>query len=318
MMQKILVTDDIDESALHVLNAYYKVEFELLDAETLLKRIKDYVALVVRSRTKVTKDVIENASILKVIGRAGIGVDNIDVDTATKHGIAVVNAPGASTIAVAELTICYLLNLSRDLISAHTSLKSKKWEKKKFMGIELYGKTLGIIGCGRIGTEVAKRAKSFGMKCIGYDPYLSTDIKQKIGIDIVELDKLLTESDFITIHTPLTSETRNLIDTAEIAKMKKDVCIINCARGGIVNENALFKALKERRIKAAAIDVFENEPPFDSPLLGLENLIVTPHIGASTIEAQFRAGKVIAEQVLKVLKGEKPDFIVNPQVLHKM
>lgn len=268
-----------------------------------------------RSRTKVTKEVIEEGRNLKVIGRAGVGVDNIDVDSATKKGIAVVYSPRGSTFSVAELTIGHMISLARHLTDADRSMKEGKWEKKKLKGTELYGKTLGFIGSGRIGGEVAKRAHSFGMKTIAYDPYLPKEIAKKMGVELTQLDVVLKNSDFVTIHALLTDETRGMIDEGAFDKMKETAFIINCARGGIIDETALYKALKEKKIAGAALDVFEHEPPTESSLLSLENIVFTPHIGASTNEAQIRTGVTAAEGVVKVLDGQVPDFIVNKEVL---
>ncbi|MEW6069580.1 MAG: phosphoglycerate dehydrogenase [Candidatus Thermoplasmatota archaeon] len=313
---RILIADKISDEAIAKLEKEHEVVFSELSPEELMREIEKYDALVVRSRTKVTREVIEKGKNLKVIGRAGVGVDNIDVKEASKRKIIVVNAPTSSTVAVAELTLAHLLALARHLTKADKSTKEGKWEKKAFMGIELSGKILGLIGVGRIGSEVAKRARAFGMKCLTYDPYLSAEKAQEFGVQLVTLDTLLKESDFISIHAALTKETKGLIGAKELAKMKSSAYLINCARGGIIDEKALFEALKDKKIAGCALDVFEKEPlPSDSPLLKLDNIIFTPHLGASTEEAQKKAGDIIAEQVLKALRGEKPEFIVNPEVL---
>lgn len=313
---KVLIADKIAQEAIEKLKKGHEVVFSEVSPEELVREIEKYDALVVRSRTKVTKEVIERGKNLKVIGRAGVGVDNIDVDEATKRKIIVVNAPVSSTAAVAELTLAHMLSLARGITKADKSMKEGKWEKKVFMGIELNGKVLGLIGTGRIGSEVAKRARAFGMKCLTYDPYLIKEKAQEIGVELVALDTLLRDSDFITIHAALTKETRGLIGTKELGKMRSSAYIINCARGGIIDEKALYETMRDKKIAGCALDVFEKEPPEkENPLLKLDNIVFTPHIGANTKEAQIRAGVTVAEQVLRVLNGEKPEFIVNPAVL---
>jgi D-3-phosphoglycerate dehydrogenase len=312
---KILVTDKMADEALDLMKKGHEVVFSELSPEELLNEIEKYSAIVVRSRTKVTKGVIEKGQHLKVIGRAGVGVDNIDVPEATKRKIPVVNAPGGATISVAELTFAHMLSLARNLCKSDRTMKDGLWEKKKLKGTEVYGKTLGLVGSGRIGAEVGKRAKAFGMKIIVYDPYLSKESAEKNSFELVDIDYLLENSDFISMHTPLTDETRKMISTNEFEKMKNTAFIINCARGGVIDESALYDALKEGRIKGAALDVYENEPPKNSPLLTLDTVVFTPHLGASTKEAQIRAGTITAEQVLKVLDGQKPDFCVNREAL---
>ena len=312
---KILVADKISDEAIKMLKEKHEVVFSELDPEGLLNEIGKYDALVIRSRTKVTKEVINKGKNLKVIGRAGVGVDNIDVPEATKRKIPVVNAPGGATVSVAELTFAHMLSLARNLSKSDKTMKNGEWEKKTLKGTELCDKTLGLIGSGRIGTEVGKMAIAFGMKVIVYDPYLSKETAEEQGFELADLDSLLKNSDFISIHTPLTDETKKMIDEKEFKKMKNTAFIVNCARGGIIDENALYNSLKEGKIRGAALDVYENEPPKNSPLLTLDNIVFTPHIGASTKEAQIRAGTITAEQVLKVLKNEKPDFCVNREVL---
>ena len=312
---KILVADKMADEAIKMMKKKHELVLSELDPEGLLNEIEKYDALVVRSRTKATKEVIKKGKNLKVIGRAGVGVDNIDVSEATKRKIPVVNAPGGATVSVAELTFAHMLSLARNLSKSDKTMKNGLWEKKKLKGTELCDKTLGLVGSGRIGAEVGKRAKAFGMKVIVYDPYLSKETAEKHSFEPVDLYSLLKNSDFISIHTPLTDETRKMISTNEFEKMKNNAFIINCARGGVIDESALYDALKKGRIKGAALDVYESEPPKNSPLLTLDNIVFTPHLGASTEEAQIRAGTVTAEQVLKVLNNEKPDFCVNPEVL---
>ncbi len=312
---KIWVCDGVAKEAVELLksNGYDVVEGEPTK-EDLLAHLKEYDGIIVRSRTKLPAEVLETAPNLRVIGRAGIGVDNIDVKKATEMGIPVVNAPTGSTVSVAELTMGMMLSLARHIPRADRTMKEGKWEKKRLKGVELYEKTLGLIGVGRIAREVAKRARAFGMTVIGYDPYVPENVAREAGVELVSLEKVLTDSDFVSIHTALTPETRGLIGEEELKKMKNTAYLINCARGGIADENALYRALKEGWIKGAALDVYEKEPPEGSPLLGLDNVILTPHIGASTVEGQRRAGVIVAEQVIKVLKGEKPDFLVNREM----
>ncbi|HEC88408.1 MAG TPA: hydroxyacid dehydrogenase, partial [Thermoplasmata archaeon] len=280
----------------------------------LAKEIGEYDAIMVRSATKLTKEIIENAKNLKVIGRAGIGVDNIDVKTASEKGIYVVNSPGGSTRSVAELTVGHMLCLARHIPYADRSIREGKWEKKKLKGIELSGKKLGIIGFGRIGKEVCKLSKTFEMECMAYDPIVSDEEIKKYNVKPVSLEELLKNSDFVTIHTPLTEKTRHMISCEEFDIMKKNAYIINCARGGIIDENALYDALKNGKIAGAALDVYENEP-YEGKLTELENIVFTPHLGASTKEGQIRAGTICAEQILKVLDGKEPDFWVNRNLM---
>lgn len=308
---KILVTDKIANEAMTILREKHEVVFDEMDRETLIEEISPYHALVVRGRTKVRKDVLENAENLVVIGRAGVGVDNIDVKECSKKKIKVVNSPTGATISVAELTISHMLSLSRNLTRADKSMKEVKWEKKKFGGTELNGKILGLIGIGKIGSLVAKYAKAFQMEVLVYDPYLSKDEVMEMGAKKVEFDDLFGKADYISIHVPLTDQTKHLINEKAFNLMKPTSYLINCARGGIVDENALLKALEGKRIAGAALDVFEKEPPTDSPLLKLENVVLTPHLGASTREGQQRAGTVCAQQVLMALDGKEPEFWVN-------
>lgn len=313
---KILIVDPIAASAIKFLRKDFEVVEQHFSPSELLNEISNYDAIVIRSATKVTREVIEKADHLKVIGRAGVGVDNIDVEAATEKGIYVVNSPRASTISVAEIAIAYMLALSRNLVQATNETKLGKWPKKQLVGTELFSKTLGFIGCGRIGAEVAKRAKIFGMKCIVYDPYLPPEVPVKIGVEMTDnLDHLFRISDFITIHAWLTDETRGMINKNELEIMKPTAFLVNCARGGIIDEDALYDALKGGKIAGAALDVFAVEPARKNKLFELDNLYVSPHIGASTKEAQKRAGQVTAEQVQLVLTGQKPEFCVNINML---
>jgi D-3-phosphoglycerate dehydrogenase len=311
---KILVNDAIAEEAIDLLKAKHEVDVMEYGAIELLGNIGRYDAIIVRSRTKVTEDVIQKGENLKVIGRAGVGVDNIDVEAATARKIPVVFSPRGSTVSVAELAMGHMISLARKLVFSDRSIRAGKWEKKKYRGTELQGKVLGLVGAGRIGAEVAKRAKAFGMSVLAFDPYLSREIADEIGVELVELPRLLKEADFVSVHAILTPETKGLIGKEELDTMKQTVFLVNCARGGIIDEAALADALEGDRIAGAALDVFENEPPRDSPLLRLENIHLTPHLGASTTEAQVRAGSIVAEQVLKVLGGEQPNQIVNREI----
>jgi len=312
---RILITDGLEADAIASLRKAHQVDVAELDAKQLLEQIPAYEGLIVRGRTKVTKEVFAKASNLKVVGRAGVGVDNIDVSEATARKVLVVNAPSASTVSVAELAIGHMISWCRFLPQADKSIKEGKWEKKQFEGHEIYGKTLGLIGSGRIGAEVAKRAQAFGMKVIAFDPYLSPEVAQKINVALVDKGTVLRDSDFISIHAALTPETRGMIGVQDLAMMKKTAVLVNCARGEIVQEAALADALKGGTIAGAALDVFEKEPPAGSPLLSAPHIVFTPHLGASTHEAQTRAGALIADQVMKALEGKRPDFLVNPEVL---
>jgi D-3-phosphoglycerate dehydrogenase / 2-oxoglutarate reductase len=311
-MDRILVTETIAEAGLAALRAAAQVDVKTdLDKAQLIATLPDYDALIVRSATKVTAEVIRAGAKLRVIGRAGTGVDNIDVEAATQHGIIVVNAPAANSVAAAELTIGFIMALARRLPEANASLQSGKWERTKFMGFEVRGKTLGLVGLGRIGTEVARRARGLEMTVLAYDPVVSTDRATQLGVSLTTLDDVLAQSDFVSVHVPLIDSTRHIINAARLAQMKPTAYLLNAARGGIVDEAALANALERRVIAGAALDVFEQEPPTNSPLLGHANLIVTPHLGASTLEAQALAGVDVAEGVLVALAGGTPRSAVN-------
>ena len=269
--------------------------------EELVKIVGDYDALVVRSATKVTKEVIEAGKKLKVIARGGVGLDNIDVDAAKAHGKTVINTPAASSVSVAELTMAHMLAISRFIPQANATMAAGKWEKKKFEGVELYKKTLGILGIGRIGREVAKRALGFEMTVIAYDPYITQKMLGKLPVKMVSLDELLQKSDYITLHMPHDDQTHYLLAEAQFAKMKDGVRIVNCARGGVIKEAALLEALKSGKVAFAGVDVFENEPVKSNELTSLPNVSLTPHIGASTIDGQFRVGIEVAEKLLELL-----------------
>jgi D-3-phosphoglycerate dehydrogenase len=311
-MDRILVTETIAEEGLAALRAGAQVDVKTdLDKVRLLEVLPEYDALVVRSATKVTAEVLQAGARLRVVGRAGTGVDNIDVEAATQRGIIVVNAPAANSVAAAELTIAFIMALARRLPEAHGSLQGGKWERSKFMGFEVRGKTLGLVGLGRIGTEVARRARGLEMSILAYDPVVSTDRAAQLGVTLATLDDVLAQSDFVSVHVPLIDSTRHMINAARLAQMKPTAYLVNAARGGIVDEQALADALERRVIAGAALDVFEQEPPTGSGLLGHPNLITTPHLGASTVEAQALAGVDVAEGVLAALAGGTPRSAVN-------
>lgn len=297
---KILISDPIAKEGVELLKkgGFTVDEKSGLPPEELIKVIPDYDAIIVRGATKVTKDVINAGKNLKVIGRAGVGLDNVDKDAAKAKNIKVVNTPAATSISVAELALGMMLSAARMLPQASASTKASKWEKKKFHGFELYGKTLGLIGIGRIGTELAKRAKAMGMDVIAVDPGISKHDHAKM----VDLDTVFKQSDYISLHIPKTAETTHILNKAAFDKMKKAVVIINCARGGVVDENALYDAIVAGIVRVAALDVYETEPAKDHKLFSLEQIIATPHIGAQTDEGQYRAGVQIAELVQGALK----------------
>jgi D-3-phosphoglycerate dehydrogenase len=296
----ILVSDDVSDNGLQPLrDAGFALEKKTgLAPDALREAIRDCDALIVRSETKVTAELMDAAKKLRVIGRAGVGVDNIDVAAATARGIVVMNAPDGNTITTAEHTIALLVALARSVAQANQSLKEGNWKRKQFIGVELQGKTLGIIGLGRIGRAVAARARAFGMKIVGHDPFIAPDQARDLEIEVAPLDDVFARADFLTVHTPLTAETRGIIGKQAFAKMKRGVRVINCARGGLVDEAALYEAIKSGLVAGAALDVFEQEPPpTDHPLLSLDQVIATPHLGASTTEAQEGVAFTVAEQV---------------------
>lgn len=324
-MAKVLVSDPIDRAGIDILSQVAQVDVKTgLPPEELVKIIPDYDALMLRSGTKVTQEVIEAGTQLKIIGRAGVGVDNIDVPAATRHGIVVVNSPEGNTIAAAEHAIAMMLSLSRQIPDANRSVKEGKWERKRFVGSEVYKKTLGVVGLGKIGSHVATVARALGMKLLAYDPFISTERAEQLGCRLVDLDLLFREADYISLHIPKTPETTNLINAETMAKMKPTVRIINCARGGIVDEAALVEAIEAGKIAGAALDVFENEPLGESPLTKLgSNTILTPHLGASTAEAQINVAIDVAEQIRDVLLGLSARSAVNipglnPEVMEKL
>ena len=313
-MFKLLVSDALSEEGLKVLKDEKELQVDVklkLPPEELKAIIKDYDALVVRSSTKVTKDIIDAATKLKVIGRAGVGLDNVDAEAASKRGIIVMNTPAGNTISTCEHTWSLMLSLSRNVPNANASLKEGKWDRNKYMGVELYGKTLGIIGLGRIGTEVAKRAQAFGMKVIAYDPYLTVEKANELGVELVEVKDIIKEADYITVHTPLTNDTKHMISDKEFEQMKPGVRIVNCARGGIIDEAALIRALDSGKVAGAALDVYENEPPKDFTIFKHDKLVATPHLGASTEEAQVNVAVEVSKQVADALLGRGCRNAVN-------
>ncbi|MDY0039287.1 MAG: phosphoglycerate dehydrogenase [Desulforhabdus sp.] len=315
---KILVSDNLAESGIERLKAISEFDVEVntsLTHDELCQIIKEYDALVIRSGTKVSADIIDAAVNLKVVARAGIGLDNVDIAAASKHGVVVMNTPEGNVITTAEHTIAMMLSASRNIPQANASLRSGKWEKKRFRGKEVFNKVLGIIGVGRIGRVVADRAKALRMNVIGYDPYISSEVIDKLGIEGVTLDEIYARSDYITVHTPITQETRNIINAQAFAKMKKGVFILNCARGGIVNEKDLYDAIQSGTVAGAALDVFIQEPPVDNPLLSLDQVVVTPHLGASTDEAQENVAIAVADQVIDyLLRGTIRNAVNAPNI----
>lgn len=318
-LYKILISDKVDEACVSKLtSAGLAVTYQPgMHQEELIVAIADYHGLIVRSSTKVTVQVLEQAKNLKAIGRAGSGVDNIDVYAASEKRIAVFNSMGGNTLSVAEHVFALMLALARKVPQSHLSLQQGKWQRNRFQGHELYAKTLGIIGLGKIGIEVARRAKAFGMTILAYDPLIENEVFHTIGAESVDLETLLVRSEFVSLHVPLNSQTKNLISDAEFEICNRQLRLINAARGGIVNEQALYRALTGGKIAGAALDVFENEPPGENPLLDLDNVVVTPHLGASTAEGQRRVAEEIAERVANFLLYKRVENIVNPEaVLH--
>ncbi len=303
---KVLIADSISQRGIDELSRDEKLDVAIktgLSEQELIGIIPPFGGLIVRSQTRVTADILNAAAKLRVVGRAGVGVDNVDVEAATRRGVVVLNAPGGNTISTAEHAFSLLLAVARKISQADANIRSKNWDKKKFEGVELYNKTLGVIGMGRIGSELSRRAIAFGMRVVAYDPYLSATRARSLQVELVdELDDLLASADFISLHTPLTAETRHILDAARLQKTKRGVRIINCARGGLIDETALVQALADGHVAGAALDVFEIEPlPPDSPLRSAPNLVLTPHLGASTAEAQESVGIEIAQSIREVL-----------------
>lgn len=322
-IKSVLVSDPVDESCVKLLTSHgIQVTMKYkLPKEELIKELENHQALIVRSETKVTAEVLEGVSSIKVIGRAGTGVDNIDVEAATKKGIIVLNTPAANSISACELTCALISALARNVVQASHSLKEGRWDRKLYSGFELYGKTLGVVGAGRIGREVAFRMKSFGMKIVAFDPILEHEDAEKLGIQKVDLDGIWPVADYITLHTPLIPQTKNLINATTLAQCKKGVYIINAARGGIVNEEDLLNSIKSGHCGGAGLDVYAEEPPKNPITLELikhPKVVATPHLGASTAEAQQRVALEVAEQFLALSKKSKEyqvTGVVNSEVL---
>ncbi len=314
MAMKILVSDDVSEKGVALLRQHFDVDVKTnMPVSELIACIGEYDALVTRSQTQVTKEIIDAATNLKVIGRAGVGVDNIDIPAATARGIMVLNAPEGNTMAATEHTIAIMMAMTRHVPQAHASIQEGKWDRKSFDGIQVQGRTLGIIGVGRIGSRVARRMQAMEMTTIGYDPYITEERGQQVGVELVDFDTLLAKSDYITIHTPLTSETKNMLNAEAISKMKDGVRIVNCARGACVDTKALAEALKSGKVAGAAIDVYPDEPltAENNPFLGMPNVVQTPHLGASTIEAQIGVAVDVAVGVIDALEGKPVMTAVN-------
>ncbi|BAS27113.1 phosphoglycerate dehydrogenase [Limnochorda pilosa] len=315
MRARVLVADTLDAAGVERLRAEPELEVEVrtgLGREALVEAIPAYDGLVVRSSTQVTAEVLEAGKRLRVVGRAGVGVDNIDVEAATRRGVLVVNAPEGNTLAAAEHTLAMLLAAARWIPQAHASLvRDHQWDRKRFMGVQLQGKVLGVVGLGRIGSEVARRARALGMRVLAYDPFIGPERAGELGVELRELEAIYPEADAFTLHTPLTEQTRHLLGAEAFARMKRGVILVNCARGGLVDEAALLAALESGQVRAAALDVFEEEPPRSSPLLEHPHVVATPHLGASTHEAQLHVALEIAEQVARALKGEPVAHAVN-------
>jgi D-3-phosphoglycerate dehydrogenase len=313
---RILVTDQIAPDGVAYLRQHGSVEVRTgLKPDELLTVMPGYQALIVRSETKVTRAVIEAGTDLRVIGRAGVGVDNIDVEAATGRGIVVVNAPAGNTIAVAEHTIGLLLAVARRIPQASAALRAGQWQRSKYMGQEVRGKTLGIVGLGRIGREVSRRAQGLEMRVVAFDPYVGAEQARRLGVEMLELSPLLRTADFITIHTPSTAQTQGLIGETELRLLKRTAYVINCARGGIIDEKALRAALEKGELAGAALDVFEREPPGEDPLLQVHTLVATPHLAASTEEAQVSVALEVAEQVVAALDGRPTLYAVNAPIV---
>ena len=309
---KVLITDSISEEGIAGLRDFAQVDVKTgLKPEEIIATIGDYEALMVRSQTKVTAEIIEAGKKLQVIARAGVGIDNVDVEAATRRGIVVVNAPTGNTVSAAEHTVALMMALARNIPQANAVLKSGVWRRGDFMGTELRDKTLGIIGLGNVGSEVARRARGLEMKLIGNDPFVSADYASNLQVELVDLKRLLREADFITLHIPATAQTRGIIGAKELAMVKPTARIINCARGGLIDEEALVKAIGEKRLAGAAIDVFVTEPTTESVLFGCDNIIVTPHLGASTAEAQVMAARDVTDQIIDIFKGQPARYAVN-------
>ncbi len=313
-MFKVLVSDPLSEFGIQKLLDAPDVQVDrktgLSEAE-LIEIIGEYDALLVRSQTKVTPAIIEAGKKLKAIGRAGVGVDNIDLNAATNAGVVVINAPDGNTISTAEHSFAMIMALARKIPMAYKKLVDGEWDRKSFTGVELNKKTLAVVGLGRIGVEVAKRGQAFGMNVVAYDPFLTEERAEKLGVEYATLDQAVSKADFITVHTPLTKDTKYMINTKQFELMKEGVRIVNCARGGIISEKALLEALESGKVAGAALDVYESEPPVDNPLVGHPKVVVTPHLGASTVEAQENVAIDVSEEILKIIHDEPFKNAVN-------
>ncbi len=317
-MFKVLITDPISEKGIEILKKEEDIQVDNepdISYEELLEIVENYDCIITRSRTPVTKELIDRGVNLKVIGRAGVGVDNVDIEAASLRGILVVNTPGANTIGATELTICHMLNVIRNTHVAHNSMLEGRWDRKFFMGTELYGKTLGIIGLGNIGSQVAIRCKAFGMKVMAYDPYIPKEKADRLGVKLIDnLHEMLRQIDILTIHAPLTHETKNMITKKEFELMKDGAVLINCARGGIVKDEDLIWALESKKLAGVGLDVFSKEPPpyeFIEKLKKFPNVSLSPHIGANTYESQDNVAVIVAQQVIKALRGQTVEYVVN-------
>lgn len=313
-MARILVSDALSEEGLGILkNAGLEVDYRPdISQEDIAKEISAYDALVIRSRTTVTREILENAKNLKVVGRAGVGLDNVDVPAATEKGVIVMNTPNGNTISTAEHTMAMMTSLARSIPQADRGMHEGKWEKKKFIGVELYNKTLGVCGFGRIGSEVARRAQAYGMKIMAYDPFINEEVVKRMGVQKATVDEICQQADFITVHSPLSPQTKGLLNKERFAMMKKGVRVLNCARGGIIDEAALLEALQNGTVAGAALDVFEVEPlPEDHPFRSMDNVVMTPHLGAATSEAQEGVARDVAEQIVDVLTGKMIRNAIN-------
>lgn len=300
---KILVAADIAKEAIDLLRNDFEVEIATgLSEDELAEKVVGFDAIAVRSKPRVTTKILENAKDLKLVARAGVGLDNIDLETCKEKGIKVVNSPTALSESVAELVFAMILSFNRNIVKADNSMKKGLWEKKNLKGTEVHGKTIGIVGFGRIGSHIAKIANGYGMKVLAFDVNKDDVLAAKLGVEYKELDELIRASDYLTLHVPLIPQTRGMISMPQLEMMKDNALLINTARGGVVNEDDLFKALSNGIIRGACLDVYENEPPKDSPLAGLDNVLMTPHIGASTAEAQTKAGIIIAQKIIEELK----------------
>ena len=325
-MFKVLVCDPISDEGVQILIKESDIQVDIklkLSEDEICDIISDYHAVIVRSETKITAKILEKAAILKVVGRAGVGVDNIDVDEATTKGVVVVNAPDGNTISACEHTMALLLAMARNVPRAHQSLVERRWDRAKFMGVELRGKKIGILGFGRIGAEVAIRCRAFGMEVLAYDPYITEERAEQFNVRQCSKETIYQEADFITVHLPKTPETTGIINKESFAMMKPTTRLLNVARGGIINEQDLFEALSENKIAGAAIDVFETEPQTESPLFDLPQVVVTPHLGASTEEAQVMVALDVVEEIIRILRGEPVHNAVNipfvkPELMRKM